>query len=522
MTRKTKNPLHAVPPPLYEDDDPGNPERMKASQPESFASVEPSDGRSRRTPWLLSSSDQDVAQEVIHVLTERHGAQPVFDEEQLWRYDGAGLWEPQPDEETRNLVCSWNGVQVVDADGNGKVRKDGTPILFAGNQRTAESARLRTNDICKRKGFFESPEIGVMFKDAFVRVTSEGDVVKSAPGPECRARFRIDAPYPENPFALPDEYIDVMFQAFTGDTPEDALAKIALIQEWFGLALIGRSPNARALFLVGPERSGKSVTAKIGLGVFPPGVRTAMSLKALDPSGVSATQASYFLAQLSMSRINADLDLPGGSFVGGENFKKIVTGEGMTGRQPAGRAFQFTPRVAMLFAGESLPNPEDKNRGFFRRWLVVRYHHQVDSKSVVQNYEEKILAKERATIAAWFIQGAAASIKRGGFAIPAAVDNEINAWIMEVDPATQFCKQHCEEAPNLPREKWLKTAELCEKFNTWAVKYGYKTRSPIGFGRDLKRNLSLHLTYVDEGKSNRWGYRYVESGIVSNKTEEKW
>lgn len=524
MTRRPTPPLHVVPQ-LYEPGDPGpfaefglEPEPV----PEPVSEPEPAKQSVRSGPRLQSSADQDVAEEVIRVLSAKYGAPLVFDEEQLWRYDGKGVWEPQPEEETRNLICSWNGTQLVDADGNGKTKKDGSPVLFAGNHRTAVSATLRINDMCSRKGFFGAPTSGVMFSDMFVRVTDDGDIVAIPPSPDCRARFRIDEPYPSDPLAVPEDYKDAMFRALDGENDKDALAKIAITQEWFGLALIGRSPNARALMLLGPERSGKSVTAKIGLGVFPPSVRSAMSIKSLDPSGMSSTQSSYFLAQLSMSRINADLDLPGGQFVGGENFKKIVTGEVMQGRHPMGRPFQFTPRVAMLFAGESLPNPEDKNRGFFRRWIVIHYRNQVAEADVVQNYEEKVLKNERAKIASWFIQGAAAAIKRGRFDIPASVESEIGSWIMNVDSVTQFCKRYCEPAPNMPHDKWLTAEDLCEKYNTWATRFGYKARSPIGFGRDLKRNFAPEYGYVDSTKTLRWGYRYVEGGVRSVKVEEEW
>lgn len=489
--------LHVVPPPP-EDDDPG-------SFPDGALPA-----RSRIGPHLRSGSDQEVASEFIRYLTASSGAQPVYDEGKLWRYDG-GIWVPQPDEESRNVVCSWDGSPFVGVDGKPRVRKDGAPSTYTANQRSAKAALERTYDLASQPGFFDSAETGVMFRDAFVRVTKKGEVLRVEPSPDCRARFRIDADYPTNEFAVPADYIETMFRAFADDEDKEALAKIELVREWFGTALIGEPTYSRALMLVGPERSGKSVTAKIGLGVFPPEVRAAISIKSLDPSGAAGSSAQYYLAQLAGVRINADLDLPGGTFVGGENFKKIATGEGLMGRHPAGRPFAFTPRAAMLFAGESLPTPEDKNRGFFRRWLVVRYRRQVNPLEVVENYEAKVLEKERGLIAAWFIRGAANAIKRGGFDIPQSVADEIPRWVLDADPAAQFCEQFCVAAPNMPREKWNTTAYFHGKYAEWCKSSGYYPKAINTFGRDLRRNFSAELGYEDRTRTMRWGYRYESS-----------
>ena len=498
--------LHAVPPPLDEDD-PG-------SFPPDALPVQPHTG-----PRLLSLHDEDVAQAIIDTIAEKTGAPPVYAEGKLWRYDGRGIWEPQPDADIRNLVCSWNGTPIVGKDGLAKTRKGKPPPMFAGTQRAAETALKRTVDRTQDLTFFDSSATGVMFRDRFVRVTETGDVVECAPSPECRATFRIDEPYPENPLAPPEEYIDMMFRAFGGED-DDKLGKIAAIQEWFGLALIGKPTNDAALYLLGPERSGKSVTAKVGLGVFPPSVRAAISLKSLDPGSAAGGKAEYYLAQLAGVRINADLDLPGGQFIQGENFKKIVTGEPLSGRFPGGKAFTFTPRAAMLFAGESLPTPEDKNRGFFRRWLVIRYRNQVDPRDVVQNYERIILAKERALIAAWFIQGAAASIKRGGFVIPPSVAAEIPKWVLETDYTAQWCAQFCIPAPNMPRAQWPTASSFYNRFREWSASNGHGTKSSNTFSKDLKRCLASDLCYEDRNGVTRWGYRYETPSIGPEKPDD--
>lgn len=495
-------------PPSYEDGDPG-----PFGAPSQEAVSPPTQG-----PRLLSACDQDVANELIRTLAEKHGAPPVYTDGSLWNYDGAGVWVQRSEHEVRNIVCAWNGAPLVDAAGRPRFRGK-TPLTFPGNQRNAESALKRTCDIARDDAFFNDSMSGVMFRDRFVKVTEMGEIEECDPSAECRASFRIDAPYPKDPFALPEDYVELMFNAFSSEDKE-AMDKIRLIQEWFGLAMIGRSPNARALFLVGPERSGKSVTAKVALGVFPPSVRAAIPLKSLDPSSSGGSKSEYYLAQLAGVRINADLDLPSGQFVGGENFKKIVTGEGMTGRHPSGKSFTFTPRAAMLFAGESLPNPEDKNRGFFRRWLVVRYHKQVKIDAVRQNYEDVVLAKERATIAAWFVHGAAASIKRGGFDIPNSVAAETPKWVMDSDHVAQWCAAHCIPAPNMPRSMWQPASVFLAPFSVWNRANNYKERSSSTFGKDLKRCLSPELWYEDGNGVTRWGYRY-ESGQSTPATGAK-
>lgn len=491
--------LKVVPPPP-EDGDPG-----------SFAALDEFDAQTAPVRQrLLGKNDQALADAVIAHMTAKNGVSPVFDEEQLWQYDGFGVWEVVDPVIVRNLLGSWDGTPIVNLAGAQVCDKKGNPIFFEMSQSQSRAVTDRVCDMSHRPRFFAEPKTGVMFSDCFMAVTEQGDIIRQDPSPEHRCKFRISAPYPSNPYALPEMYIDAMFRAFGSDDP-DALDKIAIIQEWSGLAMIGKATNGRAMFLVGPERSGKSVTAKVLLGVFPESARMSMSLKSLDPTGVNANSSSYFLAQIANARINADLDIPGNMFVGGENFKKLVTGEGMMGRHPGGKPFAFTPKVAMLFAGESLPRPEDTNRGFFRRWLVIRFLRQLPEADAIQNYEAKILAAEFPIIAAWFIRGAAESIKRGNFNIPDAVRAENNAWISDADPLVQFRDQHLVASPSMPVQAWLSTDALFDKFGVWAKKQGYKDRNIITFGKGLAGVLDSSLCHRDRNKKAFWGYRYEEN-----------
>jgi P4 family phage/plasmid primase-like protien len=426
----------------------------------------------------------------------------VWDEGQFWRYE-AGVWRSLDDKSLERHVHGFDGVYCFDPDDEDSKKR---PWKLKMTHGRVVGVVASTRAMLHRDHWFDHAPTGVMFSDVFVTIDDHGQIRGEYVSPEHRQRHRLEqdsGPLAFTPGAIPAMYLDLIRRGFGPCV--DLEEKVQLWREWAGLALLGRQTFRRAMFLLGDSGSGKSVTAKVLLGLLPDVAKTSMTMANIDPVGFGKSE--YYLADLSTSRINADLDVRASMFVAGENFMKLVSQDPIAARQPGGKTFTFKPRTAMLMAGETLPTPDNKNPGFFNRFIILRFAGgAVAEGQAVYEYERNILEAERAEIASWLIEGAAMAIQRGRFEIPASVQHERQAWAQAVDSVHLWLVECTTDSSIIDPNDWVKAGVLFGHYREWCGKNGYQPVAINKFGERLRKALPAER-WSEQSRDRQTRYR---------------
>ena len=426
----------------------------------------------------------------------------VWDEGQFWRYE-AGVWRSLDDKSLERHVHGFDGVYCFDPDDEDSKKR---PWKLKMTHGRVVGVVASTRAMLHRDHWFDHAPTGVMFSDVFVTIDDHGQIRGEYVSPEHRQRHRLEqdsGPLAFTPGAIPAMYVDLIRRGFGPCV--DLEEKVQLWREWAGLALLGRQTFRRAMFLLGDSGSGKSVTAKVLLGLLPDVAKTSMTMANIDPVGFGKSE--YYLADLSTSRINADLDVRASLFVAGENFMKLVSQDPIAARQPGGKTFTFKPRTAMLMAGETLPTPDNKNPGFFNRFIILRFAGgAVAEGQAVYEYERNILEAERAEIASWLIEGAAMAIQRGRFEIPASVQHERQAWAQAVDSVHLWLVECTTDSSIVDPNDWVKAGVLFGHYREWCGKNGYQPVAINKFGERLRKALPAER-WSEQSRDRQTRYR---------------
>lgn len=379
----------------------------------------------------------------------------------LHRYEAeSGLWSEVPIERQRRIVKGFAGSAL----GAEKTLLVGVPA--------ANGASVFAGDEVHTPEFFGAAHAGLAFSDCFVAIESDGRVTRRPH--DRRHRARVAYPFPYTPEAHSEPWDEFLAGTFEPDS--DADEKIALIQEFFGAALVGASTKfQRALLFSGNGNDGKSTLLDVVQSVFPPG-----SVTSIPPQRMGE---DYRRAKLVGKLLNVVSELPEADIIESESLKAVITGDLMEARPIREAAFDFRSVAGHAFAANRLPGTNDNSLGFWRRWIVVPCNrtllpHQVDPELAV-----KLRAQDPAALAAWMIAGASRLVARGRYEIPDSCAGAVAKWRKGADQIALFVDDCCEETTDIMGTTSMR---LYESYRKWAEKNGHRTVTSHKFGQRMQ------------------------------------
>ena len=431
-----------------------------------------------------------------HALAELQGGGPelVFADNALHRYDpDRGIWISLERSEVSRTIQEFSGVHV---------ETDGSPLhLRAGDISGAMSV---AHDRVTRPDFFADAPSGIAFADAFVRVSGEGFAVERN-APEQRARYAYPFAWADTRASRP--WLEFLAALFDGD--DDREERIALMAEFFGASLLGLAPRyQRCLMIRADGGAGRSTLMEIIRACFPPG--SVVAIPAQDFG------EDYKRALLAGRRLNMVAELPESEILNSEPFKAVVTGDQMTARHPAGRAFSFRPIAGHVFAANRLPGTSDHTLGFWSRMIVLEFRRKFRTDgSGRTNAAEDVLREGRPAIVRWMLEGARRLMAQGAYTIPSSHATALAQWQREANPVQIFLEERTrplngEQAPlvaGVRQPKGVPAAELYRAFKSWMLDNGHKPLSSTRFGIRMRE---LGLPAVPDGTARRHPLLLVE------------
>jgi len=368
------------------------------------------------------------------------------------------------------------------------VRGEAEPIAIMAGTLSGVITMLRAGR--EQQDFFAEPKPGVVFADGFLRVDAQGLHVEPH-SPTHRARHRYEFAFAQS--AQPDQFFVFLHDVFRDDPQADREAKQAALQEFMGAAICGIAPRyERALVLFGSGSNGKTRLSEIIQATMPP-----HSVTALPPH---LWRDQYARPLLFGARLNAVPDLTRDEL--GPAVKGIVSGEGVTARNPGSAAISFRPTAAHLFGCNELPATADKSPGFWRRWLILPMNRSfLNDPARDPEIVSRIVPAELPGIVRWSLDGAVRLIAARGYTLPTSHELAIARWRGTQDAPRLFveqCTRTCEA-----KEKGTPARELHAAFLQWGQPYGVEL-SETAFGGAL---TAMGHKGARTSKSNVYGLR---------------
>jgi putative DNA primase/helicase len=191
----------------------------------------------------------------------------------------------------------------------------------------------------------------------------------------------------------------------------------------------------------------------------------------------------YRRAMLAGARLNVVNEFPEADILDSTAVKAILDGNKIVGRFIKEAPFSYRPVAGHAFAANDLPAVRDLSRGFWRRWLVLEFGFEFKEENAERDIAKKVIANERALIASWAIEGAAALIARGHYAEPLSAKRALAAWRYGVDVVMRFAEERCTKTESADTS----AASLYNAFIGFCQNAGHRQLSSTKFGLRLSR-----------------------------------
>ena len=300
-------------------------------------------------------------------------------------------------------------------------------------------------------------------------------------------------PYDYDPKAKCERFLD--FLSFV--LPNPKIQRV--LQEFSGAFLVNRKEIKieRMCYLIGSGLNGKGVFMKVinevlggstNCGNFSP------------QSLTTAEHHEYYRAELNGKIANIDFDGSKVDFSGGD-YKKLVSGEPVDARVPAGKPFMARNIPLFMMGVNEPPATTDHTQGHIRRNLWIPFSVTIPDKDIDQRLEQKLL-EEKSGIFNWLIQGKKYIEEQDG---KFTQEDEIIELAKRINIDSHSILMFLDERKYVPQsdlvENWLLLSDIYLDYISYCDENRNKPFTKQNFGRFLtqqtyqKKNMTRGVAY---------------------------
>ena len=266
---------------------------------------------------------------------------------------------------------------------------------------------------------------------------------------------------------------------------------IALLQEYIGYILSGRTDMQKMLLLIGPTRSGKGTIARMLAELIGRGHVAGPTLASLGTNFGLSPLLGKSLAVISDARLGST---PAHTVV--ERLLSI-TGEDLL---TVDRKFRdpWSGKVPTRFVvlSNELPKFKDSSGAIANRLLIL----QMTSSFLGREDRtlDRRLRAELPGILAWALDGLDRLNRNGRFTVPESSEDAANLMMDLASPVSAFVRECCARKP----KENVTADRLYEAWKLWAEDNGHHGGAKSTFGRDLRAVVpELKLTQPTIGSA---------------------
>lgn len=230
------------------------------------------------------------------------------------------------------------------------------------------------------------------------------------------------------------EWISFLNSVFKND--RDSEEKIECLQQYTGLCMTTDMRYQKALFLSGSGANGKGVFLEIIRSILAP-ASVNMSLKDLYDQTATIGMIGKTLAY------DGDITKKGG--VDDGVFKKAVAGEEIRMKTLYKNPIAAKPTCKFLIAGNSLPHTKDTSKGYFRRWIIIKF-----GESFIGREDRNLVDRLKGEIDGifnWMVQGLKDLKEQGYITQPTSSAYELGEYNNVASSVYSFHNEVLNELP---------------------------------------------------------------------------
>lgn len=307
--------------------------------------------------------------------------------------------------------------------------------------------------------------------------------------PDIYSTIQIPVSYTKG--AMCDKWLKTLDEILEGSA-----AKVALLQEFFGLCLTKETKYCKALFLIGEGRNGKSTVLYILENIIGNENKSSIPLEALNNY--------HYVANLFGKLVNVSIETNSKSEVYDATFKAIVSGDSLTADPKYRNPFTFRPYCKLIYALNNMPRVNDKTDAYFRRLLILRFNKQFEGSDDNKALKQELLS-ELDGIFMWCVAGYRRLKERGDFTIDNKIQAEVDEHRKENNNVIGFVEEECE----LTLDYTISKDDLYQEYRKWCQDNNHHASTKIKFGKELTRRYKLS----DELSGNEFTRHRIWVGI---------
>lgn len=436
---------------------------------------------------LARGDAPELGRLLLHTVRGDSSVDPVHDGIALYRYDDAtGVWCVVEEKALYRIVCTFAGTPCGLPPK--PLKLSDSAIKGAINAAIAEAWN---------PGFFAAERAGIAFENGFATVEG-GAAVLLPHSSEHRARYRLECTFDID--ARAETWTAFLEEVWRDCSEDDRAARIGLLEEWIGAALLGLGTKyQRCLLLIGEAgANGKSTLLAVLRSLFP--------RSAVRSIGPQQWGDKFARAELAGARINLVNELPDADVVEGEMFKAIISGDAVQAQRKYKDPFDLISSAAHAFATNALPGTRDQSGGFWRRWAVLTFPRSFSEAEQDRTLGDR-LRDELPAITAHVLRAVVRLVARGRYDLPDSSDEALEEWREDSDQVRQWLRECCDESPTAETP----LAELYPVYAGWSRAHGHKA---LASNKLAQRLRALGLFY--KSKIGRY-YRLSVRAVATSK-----
>lgn len=268
--------------------------------------------------------------------------------------------------------------------------------------------------------------------DGFVGVRPDGELVGMRACAAYVVRHALPCSVAGDAAGACERWLEFVGQVYGGDAES-----VALLQEWFGYVLSGRTDLQKMLYIIGAPRSGKGVLARVLGALVGRGQVAAPTLSAFStPFGLS-TLVDRPLAIIGDVRSSSRIDMQ----VVIERLLSITGEDEMSIDRKYRGAWLGRVDARVMMLSNELPWFRDASGAITQRLLVL--HHRRSFAGSEDLGLEPALLGELAGVARWALEGLARLTRVGSFTVPGVSADVVREIREHTSPVGEFVAERC-------------------------------------------------------------------------------
>jgi P4 family phage/plasmid primase-like protien len=278
--------------------------------------------------------------------------------------------------------------------------------------------------------------------------------------------------------------------------------RIAILQEWAGYMLLPDTSEQKFVILEGEGANGKSV--------YCAGIEAMLGLEncchvSLENFGQRFALTSTIHKLANIVPDCGEIDRVAEGFL-----KSFTAGDRMTFDRKGKPAVEAFPTARMMIATNNRPRFGDRSGGLWRRMILVPWRRKVSQLERIKGMDKPEYwqaSGELPGIFAWAVAGLARLREQGAFTRSELVDEGLDDYRRETNPARSFLQQFVREVP----DHSIGCTVLYSHYANWCKLMGYHKINENNFGREVNRIFKK----VETKQCREGGERYRRyEGIV--------